>query len=384
MEKIIYFDNAATTFPKPDVVYDFADKCFREFCVSVGRGQYKLASFAARLTDETRQLLQCLFHSSNKKIVFTHTATEALNLLLQNIIKDGANVYISPFEHNAVTRVIEHIKKQKELQVHVLPFLLDKWEYDMGKIKADFSLCHPDVLVVSHASNVCGFISPIKQLCALSKEYDCTNIIDMCQSAGIVDVELASDNYDYAVFDGHKTLYGPFGVAGIIGKPMDLFDPIIVGGTGVDSLNQEMPSSLPERFEAGSHNIVAIAGLNAAIKWINSIGVNNLYAKEKQNHRKLIEILLNHSNIDIKSPLSNEKSVGIVSCVFRGYSSDSIGNVLSKNDIAVRTGLHCAPLAHKTLGTLPAGTVRFSTSWFTSEADFKELDNVLSYIEENS
>ena len=141
---------------------------------------------------------------------------------------------------------------------------------------------------------------------------------------------------------------------------------------------------MPERFEAGSHNIVAIAGLNAAIKWINSIGVNNLYAKEKQNHRKLIEILLNHSNIDIKSPLSNEKSVGIVSCVFRGYSSDSIGNVLSKNDIAVRTGLHCAPLAHKTLGTLPAGTVRFSTSWFTSEADFNELDNVLSYIEENS
>ncbi len=384
MEKTVYFDNAATTFPKPEEVYLSTDKCFREYCVNVGRGQHKLSSFASNVVSETRELLLGLFHSDNKQIVFTHTATEALNLLLNNTLQEGITVYISPFEHNAVTRVIEHYKITRKLKIKILPFMTKSWSYDLDKMKQMFEEAPPNLVVVSHASNVCGYISPVSEICSEAKKYNCISIVDMCQTAGLVDISLASDNIDFAVFDGHKTLYAPLGVAGIVGKNISSFEPLIYGGTGVESMSQNMPSSSPERFEAGSHNIIAISGLNAAIKWINKIGIDSLMAKERENRKRLIGILQQYENIEVLSPLEEEKSVGIVSCVFKGYSSDNIGNVLSKNNIAVRTGLHCAPLAHQTLGTFPAGTVRLSTSWFTKEEDFVELEKALNFIEENS
>lgn len=384
MDKIVYFDNAATTYPKPEEVYAYTDRCFREFCVNVGRGQSKLSSYASNVMDETRELMLNLFHAGNKKMIFTHTATEAINLLILNSVKDNMNIYISPFEHNAVTRTLEHLRNTVSFNVIVLPFSVEKWEYDIEEIKNKFEKARPGLMIISHASNVCGYISPIKILCDLSKQYKCVNIIDMCQTAGLIDTSLASDNIDFAVFDGHKTLYSPLGVAGVVGKSFSGFDPLIYGGTGIESRNQDMPSSVPERFEAGSHNIVAISGLNAAIKWINGIGIEKLVSKERDNHRNLISMMSKHHNIKIVSPFDDFKCVGIISCIFFGYSSENIGNVLNQKSIAVRTGLQCAPLAHRTLCTFPAGTVRFSSSWFTNSDDFEQLDEALSYIEENS
>ena len=384
MNDISYFDNAATTFPKPECVYEFANQFYRRCGVNVGRGQHKLASEAAALVKETRELLLDLFHCPTKKVVFTHTATEAINLILRGIsVRDGYNIYISPFEHNAVTRVLTHLQSAYDIRIRTLAVDRKTMKYDFDRIRNQFIENKPNWMIVSHASNVCGVVSPVLELCRMSKEFGSINVIDMCQTAGLVDINLNTDDIDFAVFAGHKTLYSPLGVAGIISSFSVKPDPLIYGGTGVDSANQELPETIPERYEVASPNILAISGLNASLKWINSIGIEGIYAKEQRNLRKLVELLSEYENICLISTKGAE-SIGIVSCLFDGYSCDNIGKILSEHNVAVRTGLHCAPFAHKFLGTFPAGTVRFSVSYFNTDEDFEVLKEALDYIEQNS
>ena len=235
---------------------------------------------------------------------------------------------------------------------------------------------------MSHVSNVCGLIAPIEQVFSEAKKYHAITVVDMAQSAGLISFRAGSDDIDYAVFSGHKTLYGPFGIAGFAKKKGIALEPIIFGGTGVDSANQGMPDILPYRYEAGSPNIQAVAGLHAALTWLAD--KTDIMDVEKANHRKLLQILGRHSNIHIVGPKNRENCIGVVSCVFDGYSPNNMGDVFDELEIAVRTGLECAPLAHKTLGTFPAGTVRFSVGYFTKENDFEALEQALTYIEENS
>lgn len=381
---MIYFDNAATTFPKPEQVYTFMDQFYREYGVNVGRGQHKLAYTASKLVDDTRNLLLKLFRCPNKKVVFTHTATEALNVVLQGLSYcDNLNIYLSPFEHNAVTRVIHHMKSKYKLNIYALDVDKVTKSYDLEKIQYQFAEKKPNIVIISHASNVCGIIAPFQQICGLSKKYGAINVIDMCQTAGLIDTDLSSKSIDFAVFAGHKTLYGPLGVAGFICETDLKPSPLFFGGTGVDSANQDLPETIPERYEIASPNIMAIAGLNAALKWIDVTGINNIYNAEKANHSRLLEVLNDFTNIKVVGSTDLDNTVGVVSCVFDGYSSDNIGQILSNHNIAVRTGLHCAPAAHNFLGTFPAGTVRFSVSYFNNESDFEKLREVLNYIDEN-
>ena len=376
-----YFDNAATTFPKPEAVYTFMDKFYRECGVNVGRGQHKLAARASALVAETRSLILDMFHCSNKKVVFTHTATEALNIILRGIpLEDKKNIYISPFEHNAVTRVLAHLEKIYDIKVHQLSMDKSTLLYDLEEVRRQFSENRPSLVIMSHASNVCGLMAPITELCGLAKEHEAITVIDMCQTAGLVDTNLSSDIYDFAVFAGHKTMYGPLGVAGFVCNGNIKPSPLIFGGTGVDSANQSLPATIPERYEVASPNIMAIAGLNAAVTWLGETGIESIFQKEKENHNVLLSLIKEYPNIKIIGDGAKCDMIGVVSCVFDGYSSDEIGHVLSDHDIAVRTGLHCAPLAHQFLGTFPAGTVRFSVSYFNTGEDFAKLKQVLNLI----
>ena len=384
MEKVAYFDNAATTFPKPECVYNFTDQFYRECGVNVGRGQHKLASRASALVQETRELLLELFHCPAKKVVFTHTATEAINLILRGLpVNDNYTVYISPFEHNAVTRVLYHLQSMYDIKVETLCFDKVTMTYDIARIRNQFAEQKPNWMVVSHASNVCGVVSPIKELCHLSKKFGSINIVDMCQTAGLVDTDLSGEDIDFAVFAGHKTLYSPLGVAGVVSSFATKPQPLLFGGTGVESANQALPESVPERYEVASPDIAAIAGLNASLKWIKETGIQNIYEKEQENYKRLVELLSRYENIKIID-IGDAESIGVVSCLFDGYGSDSIGQILSEQDVAVRTGLHCAPTAHKFIGTFPAGTVRFSVSYFNTDEDFDVLEAALDYIELNS
>jgi len=385
MEKPAYFDNAATTFPKPEEVYTFMDSFYRECGVNVGRGQHKLAAKASALVADTRTMLLDLFHAPSRKVVFTHTATEALNTILRGLpISDGYTIYLSPFEHNAVTRIVAYLESIYNLDVQTLAYEKDSHAYNLDKIKLQFADKKPDIVVMSHASNAFGIIAPVSEICALSRAYGAVNIIDMCQTAGLIDLDLSNGAIDLAVFAGHKTLYGPLGVSGFVCHDEISIKPLIYGGTGVDSINRLMPETVPERFEAASPNIHAISGLYAALKWIHGVGVAGMREKERENHQKLLAVLSDYDNICIYAPSGIENSIGVVSCTFDGYASDSIGQVLSGRDIAVRTGLHCALSAHNFFGTSPGGTVRFSVSYFNDDDDFEKLAAALNYISRNS
>lgn len=382
-----YFDNAATTFPKPECVYAFMDSFYRKHGGNAGRGQYKLAAESSKIIFETRDFIQKILCSPNKDVIFAPSATVALNMVIQGLLADEKKktVYISPFEHNSVTRVLHHFEKRGKICVRQL-FVSPDFEYDMEKINAQFAEIPPDIVIVSHASNVIGLVSPVLEIFAAAKKYGAHTVTDMAQTAGLVPLDVANDLVDFAVFAGHKTLYGPFGIGGFAKSRNVALEPVLFGGTGVDSANQEMPENIPGRYEMGSQNICAVAGLHAAAQWFLQ-NQDEIRAAEEKNHRRLLEILRQYDFVKIAGPADRfsekTKCIGVVSTVFDGYAAEDIGNVFDEMEIAVRTGLQCSPLAHKFLRTFPAGTVRFSVGYFTGEEDFCALEKAMEYIEEN-
>ncbi len=378
-----YFDNAATTFPKPECMYDYMNQYYRNNGGSYGRGENDFSISAKGLVEQTRLLIQRLLHCPAKQIVFQPSATVSLNIIIQGVISNGAtNIYISPFEHNAVTRVLHHFESKGKIKVHTLTVAKDL-TFDLQRIKFQFDDVKPDFVIMSHASNVLGVIAPFEDVFTLAKKYNATTLLDMAQTAGLVDADVGQEIVDFAVFAGHKTMYGPTGISGFAMKPSYELEPVLFGGTGFDSANQDMPSALPERFEIGTMNSQAVAGLYAALQWIEEIGVPVLYEREKENRNRLIDLLNSYDFIKVMGDSEKANYVGIVSCVIDGISSDTAGQLFSERKIAVRTGLHCAPLAHKFLGTFPAGTIRFSTGYFTTDEDFEALRQVLDEISDN-
>lgn len=378
-----YFDNAATTFPKPECVYEQMDKFYRTAGGSAGRGTYGIALSAKELINDTRKRIADILTCPAKQVIFEPTATISLNIILQGLICSGARTfYISPFEHNAVTRTLHHFENQGKITVRQL-FVSKKLEYDLERIKYQFDEEKPDVVVVSHASNVIGLIAPVDKIFQLAKRYGSTTVLDMAQTAGLVQCNVGQEIFDFAVFAGHKTLLGPTGISGFVMKPELHLPAVIFGGTGFESANQDMPLSLPERFEMGTVNTSGVAGLNAALGWIQDHHIDALYADERRKRERLLDLLKKYDFVRIVGDEPSQQYVGIVSCVIDGISSDTAGQLFDERNISVRTGLHCAPLAHKFLGTYPAGTIRFSVNHFTSENDYYELQAALDDIEEN-
>ena len=380
VKKMAYFDNAATTFPKPSVVYDFMDSFYRASGGSFGRGNASVS--AGELVKDTREKIRALLHCSSKEVIFEPTATISLNTVIQGLIQKGAKtVYISPFEHNAVTRVLHHFESLGQIAVEVLPVVLT--ESDFAEIEKRFEQKKPDLVILSHASNVCGFVQEAEKIFSIAKKHGARTVLDMAQTAGLVDFNAGSNDVDFAIFAGHKTLYAPTGIAGFVMKRDFELPALLFGGTGFESANQDMPEDLPIRFEAGTMNILGVAGLNAALNWILEKGVNELFKSECEKRKRLLELFSRYPFIRVVGDYENKKYVGIVSVVIKNLPSDTAASVFAEQNIAVRSGLQCAPLAHKTLGTFPAGTIRFSTSYFSNEEDFAELARALDWIGEN-
>ena len=378
-----YFDNAATTFPKPEVVYSYMDQFYRECGASAGRGHYSLSKNTAKMVADTRTLIQELLHCPAKNVIFTPSATIALNMVIQGLILTGVqNIYISPFEHNAVTRTLHHFVEAGKVKIYQLAVSPDL-SYDLERIRYQFDEVKPDLVVVSHASNVCGLIAPVEEIFTLAKKYSAATIVDMAQTAGLVDCNVGSTIFDFAVFAGHKTLYGPTGISGFVMSPEIKIPSVFFGGTGYESASQDMPDSLPEQFEMGTQNTSGLAGLNAALQWNKTLSTATIWNKEQEHRQKLLDLLSEYWFIKIIGNNPDRQYVGIVSCLIEGVSSDSAAGIFDRCGISVRTGLHCAPLAHQFLGTYPAGTVRFSVGYFTNDTDFAQLKDALDYIEEN-
>lgn len=379
MDSLAYFDNAATTFPKPVEVYDFADRFYRNSGGSIGRGGNVLAINAGIIAKQAKENLLTLYGCPDKQVVFTSSATDALNRILLGLdIQDNDVVCITPFEHNAVTRILRHLEDTRQVRIKVLPFDKVTLLPNMAQIESIFIEDKPKLVVLNHASNVCGAVVPVRQICELAKTHtEATTVIDMSQTAGLLDIELSQSFADYAVFAGHKTLYAPLGIGGFICRSDAALKPVFFGGNGIDSTQQEMPSDLISMEEIGSQNTYAIAGLKAATDWILELSIDEVSRRELGNADKLISLLDSYDDIHIVASEMKCEHIGVVSCLFDGYSPDEAEMLLGKFGIAVRSGIQCAPYAHEFLGTLPAGTVRFSVSALTNDSDFAQLQNAL-------
>lgn len=384
MSKHIYLDNAATTFPKPEAVYLRMDKFLREECVNSGRGSYNLANKGTGLIDETRSLIKDLVNGlENIKVIFSPSATIATNQVLRGLKWDEIkNVYVSPFEHNAIMRTLNSLQKKCEFNINIIPFDNISFELNEDDIRIMFSKNKPDLIIMSHVSNVTGYILPIQKCQKIAKQYNPINIVDCAQSLGLVDVNI-QDNFketDFIIFAGHKSLYGPFGIGGFIsvGNKVNLTE-VITGGTGSESTNLDMPIGTESFYEAGSYNMHALAGLNEALKWLNETGIENIYSYKKELTESLIEGLSEIDGIEIYIPEDLNNHIGVVSFNLRDYEAEDVGRILNDEyNISVRTGHHCAPLIGEFLdGFAINGTVRVSFSNFTKKGEVEKFINCL-------
>lgn len=380
---MIYLDNAATTFPKPEEVYVAMDNANRNIGVNAGRGSYKTAQIASKLISDTKTQLRRIVHAeSSSSVIFSPSITIALNQVINGIKwAPNAVVYVSPYEHNAVARTVNKVAKERGIVVKQIPLTENTLEIDLEKLKYEFSKDKPFAVFCIHVSNVTGYILPVKEIFDEAKKYDAITVLDSAQSLGLIEIDSKLMKVDVICFAGHKCLYGPFGIGGFINISNIPLGVVITGGTGSDSLNLEMPDGYESRYEASSTNIVAIAGLNAALECID---VAKHYERECQLTRYLVEQLAKVSKIHVYLPTNRENHIGIVSFIHDELNSEDIGSILDEDfDIAVRTGYHCAPFIHDYLKDKQSlGTVRIGVGQFTTEDDIDRLINALIEINE--
>lgn len=368
----IYLDNAATTFPKPEQVYRAVDRTLREIGVGSGRGGYARGLGATRLVFEARENLALFFGvSDSSRIIFTHSATESLNLAVSGLLRAGDHVVTTTMEHNSLVRPLH---RAGLMGVEVTWVEGDR--NGLVDSQGIAAAIRPNTRLVafSHCSNVTGTIQPVAEIASLAHRAGALVLLDAAQSAGLLEIDVRGMQIDLLAVPGHKGLYGPPGTGFLyVVEGIDL-DPLLVGGTGGQSSGPDQPVVLPERFESGTLNTPGIAGLSAGIDFLRERGFASLRSKESRQVGYLLEGLRDIPGIAIHGPLTAEERCSVISITVAGLDPSTIGFHLD-NDyaISVRTGLHCAFSAHKTIGTLPEGTVRVSTGYFTSDDDIEEF-----------
>lgn len=374
---MIYLDNSATTYPKPDVVYDAVNYACKNLAFNAGRGSYKKANQAMDVINLAREKVANLIDCNSENVVLLSSATEALNLIINGLgIKENDNIYISPFEHNAIIRPLYNLKETINFNIHILPFDKNSWEIKNDVLTNMFARFKPNYIFVSHVSNVTGFITPYKEIFEKGKKYGSVNILDSAQSFGVLNPDKAYA--DFVVFAGHKSLYASLGVAGFINVNDYKLNIVKSGGNGSHSLNPKMPDNTYRRYEAGTHNIVAIYSMIKSIDWLKE---NDVLAHESKLLKYCLEKFGEIDKINVYIP-PFEKTLGIISFNVDGYSSEEVGDILSDEfDICVRTGYHCSPLVHDFIGTKElGGTVRVSFGAFNTLEEIDALVNALKTL----
>ena len=377
---MIYLDNAATTFPKPERVYTALETANRELSFNAGRGSYKAARDASAVIDDTKKRLRSLLHATGyADVVFTPSVTHALNQVLNGLDLTGNSViYVSPYEHNAVARTVYQLSVNSGASVKMLPLTKDL-QIDLEKAKYQFSINSPSVVILNALSNVTGYILPVAEIFLMAKEYGAITVLDAAQAAGLIDLDTPALNADVLCFAGHKTLMGPFGIGGFLIKHGITLKKVLTGGTGSASLTLDMPEEAPGRYEASSTNVVAIAGLNASLKGLD---INEHRKTLRELTEYLLEALNGIPSVNLMGTFDTDKTLGIVSFVVEGYQSDEVGIILDDEyDIAVRTGYHCAPYIHDYLGDKPYhGTIRIGIGQFNTKEDIDALISAIKSL----
>ena len=370
-DQVIYMDNAATSWPKPPQVSEAMRYFMERVGANPGRSGHRNSIEAARLVYRAREAIAALFNAVDPmRVVFGHNVTEALNLALHGLLRPGDHVVTSSMEHNSMMRPLRALEA-KGIDLTVVPCSPDG-RLDPEELKAAI---RPQtvLLALNHASNVVGTLLPVEFAGAIARHHDLLLLTDEAQSAGALPVDMQAAKIDLLAFTGHKSLYGPMGTGGLIlGERVDLdrLRPLKQGGTGSRSEREAQPEFAPDCYESGTPNAVGLAGLAAALDWLVDQGVENIRAREMALCQRLIDGLCAIPGVKVYGPLDTHEQTATISFNIEGLAPSQVGLKLDEDfGVLCRVGLHCAPAAHKTLGTFPAGTVRFGLSAFTSEAD---------------
>lgn len=370
----IYFDNAATSYPKPLRVLNAMQDYFINIGASPGRGGYKNSINAGRIIFETRSKLKKLFNAQKEEnIIFTLNITHAINYSLNSLLNPGDHVITTSMEHNSVIRPLRFFEKYKNIELSIIKCSKDGVldPYDIKKaIKKNTKL-----IILTHASNVTGTVMPVEEISKIKKEHDIIILLDTAQTAGFLDIDFKKLDLDILAFTGHKSLLGPQGTGGLVisDQIAKMLPPFIHGGTGSKSEIEFQPDFLPDKFEAGTPNTIGIAGLSAALDFLEKEGLDKIRNHELELTKQFIENIKEIPEIKIHGFYSTKNRVPTVSITVKDFDSSFLAYKLDNiYNIMVRPGLHCAPLAHKTIGTFPYGTLRFSFGYFntTEEVEF--------------
>jgi len=372
MDKLIFLDNGSTSFPKPEEVYTFMDHFYRNFGVNPGRSGYDLCMEAGELVEKTRDMLTKFFNGKDpNRLCFSYNSTDALNLIINGMLEEGDHAVSTTIEHNSVLRPLYHLYKYKGVEVDHIPFdrkgFVDPDDFPK-KIKKNTKL-----VIVNHASNVIGTIQPVKEIGKYCKEREIPFVVDVSQSAGKIPVDIEELNIDVIAFTGHKSLLGPTGIGGLYVREGIEIKHTKAGGTGVRSAVPTHLFEYPYRLEYGTLNTLGVAGLHAGLKWIQREGLKNIHSQEMKLVTKLRDGLKNVEGVTLYCQDDLTDHIAIFLFNIDGLEALNTETILDVDyNIACRTGLHCAPLAHKQLGTAKIhGAARFGIGPFNTEEHIK-------------
>ena len=381
---MIYLDNAGTTFPKPAEVSESVYQYMTQNGSNISRGSYQNAYMTEELVYDTRSLLCELFDAEDcKNVIFTKNVTESINFLLKGFLHPGDHILISSMEHNCVMRPLTQLEKIG------VSYSLIPCEKDGSIILSAIEPlihAHTKALLCTHASNVCGTVLPLEKIGEICQNHKLRFFVDSAQTAGILPISMKQMHIDALAFTGHKGLLGPQGIGGFILKEdmIELIDPLLSGGSGSFSDSTQIPPLMPDRFEAGTLNLPGIIGLHAGLTWIQKTGMETIYRHELALTEQFLaglSKLEENGLITIIGKKDLQERVGVVSIQIPNMDIAQAAFLLDENhQIMTRVGLHCAPIAHQTLGTFPTGTLRFSFGYWNSQTDIAETLSALETI----
>jgi cysteine desulfurase / selenocysteine lyase len=377
---MIYLDNAATTFPKPESVYQALDHFARHSLANPGRAGHNMALAAERMLDDTRHALNQFFGGkSPDRWIFTLNGTDALNMAFKGVLTDGDHVVTTDLEHNSVSRPLRAMELRGQISLTRL-----RSDGNGGVNPDDIRAAitpRTRLIALTHASNVLGTVQPIPAVGQVTREHDLLLLVDAAQTAGVLPIDVGKMNIDLLAFPGHKSLLGPTGTGALYVGPRAKVRPWREGGTGGDSASETQPNELPYYLEGGTPNVLGVAGLLAGIRWVQEQGVEAIHARELSLCDRLRQRLEELSGFEVFGYREGASRVGTLSFRSEALPAAELGGILDQAfDIAVRPGLHCAPYIHRSLGTFPDGTVRVSPGPFNTDADIDRLIQALTEI----
>lgn len=377
---MIYLDNAATSGKKPSGVIKAVETALRNYSANPGRSGHNVSMEASYRIYNIRMQFSELFGAKGPEaVVFTSNCTLALNCVIKGVLKAGDHVIISDIEHNAVLRPVHKMFTDGIITYDTAK--IDFFDED-ATVNNFKNLIRPNtkMIICSHASNVCGIISPIEKIGKLCREKGIVFTVDAAQSAGIIDIDMKKMNIDYLAIAAHKGLYAPMGVGVLIAnRPIE--NTIIEGGTGTSSMSRIQPEDMPERLESGTVNLPGIMGAGAGINYVKSIGIDRIYLHEIKLIQQLYYALSSMKKVKLYTPFPQTRRFApVLSFNIDGMSSTDISSALNEKGIAVRAGYHCAPLAIEKLSATENGTVRVSTGSFNTKNDINYLVNMIKFL----